>query len=431
MTNTAEIPLRRESATNGMVHFRVPASWKRHKTGTGATFVANRTDGMVLYVNVKLMQASEQTGAAELARQMADDGDRIVELPNGKVMTVQRQTHRSEGFDLLTHVWMVAAPLPPSYVRLAVFTCSCLAKCECDPETAALLQLLEKEVADARFPPPRPRPAKPWWKFWAGRPRTAAEVFEEIAGSEGLTIESVDDSGLYRVKTASGSMGINLDNVQHEYLASGDWRIIRTFIRRLNSSSYDLPAWEEARDRILYKAAAAVPELAHVVHDIVTEKLWRAAVIDEPEMVRFVRPPDLQQWGIGDAELHAAAEENMARLLLQMELQVHHVDGKRAGFFTEGPFSAASAIFCSNLKTVVSERIGWPVLAVVPNRDRICLVAEADVALLERISGLVCEDMNGPYALTPEVLRISDDGIECIGICKLADGGIAEDDANG
>jgi len=431
MTNAAEIPLRRESSPDGSVQFRVPASWKREKNGSGLRFVQDRPDGVSLYVTAKFMQAVEQVSKAELRRQLTNGADRVVELPNDKMMTFQRCTGQDDGVDMVGYAWTVAAPLPPSYVRLAVFTCSCLAKCECNPETAALLQLLEKEIADARFPPPRPRPAKPWWKFWAGRPRTAAEVFEEIAGSEGLTIESVDDSGLYRVKTASGSMGINLDNVQHEYLASGDWRIIRTFIRRLNSSSYDLPAWEEARDRILYKAAAAVPELAHVVHDIVTEKLWRAAVIDEPEMVRFVRPPDLQQWGIGDAELHAAAEENMARLLLQMELQVHHVDGKRAGFFTEGPFSAASAIFCSNLKTVVSERIGWPVLAVVPNRDRICLVAEADVALLERISGLVCEDMNGPYALTPEVLRISDDGIECIGICKLADGGIAEDDANG
>ena len=285
----------------------------------------------------------------------------------------------------------------------------------------------QAEIGDARFPPPRPRPAKPWWKFWAGRPRTAAEVLEDIAESEGLTIESADDSGLYHVKTSNGPMGINLDNVQHQYLASGDWRTIRTFIRRLMSSSHDLPAWEDVRKRILYKTAAAVPELAHVLHSVVTEKLWRAVVLDEPEMVRFVRPPDLKQWGIGEAELHAAAEENMARLLLQMELDVHHVDGKRAGFFTEGPFNSASAIFCSNLKDLVRERIGWPVLAVVPNRDRICLVAEGDVGLLERISGLVCEDMNGPYALTPEVLRISDEGIECIGVCQPKEQQDAED----
>jgi len=91
------------------------------------------------------------------------------------------------------------------------------------------------------------------------------------------------------------------------------------------------------------------------------------------------------------------------------------VDGSALGMVpVDSPYKA-SVIFADAFKPLVESVLGWPVLAVLPCRDFIYVVADKS-PLVGRLGAVVVKEYRSSgYPITTEVLRISEDGIEAIG----------------
>jgi hypothetical protein len=67
-------------------------------------------------------------------------------------------------------------------------------------------------------------------------------------------------------------------------------------------------------------------------------------------------------------------------------------------------------------RAYVEPSLGWPVLATIPNRDFIYVIAEKDRGLLDYMGRVIQKEFRtSSYPISTEVLRISERGIEAIG----------------
>ncbi len=125
----------------------------------------------------------------------------------------------------------------------------------------------------------------------------------------------------------------------------------------------------------------------------------------------------LQDWGVSEDAAVAAAGINMDRLLQGKELELAgEIDGMSLGMVPVDSVFKASVIFAPGFKRFVSQKLDWPVLAVIPCRDFIYVLAEKDKALLNRMGDVVQREYReSGYPITTEVFRVSDKGIEAIG----------------
>ena len=91
-------------------------------------------------------------------------------------------------------------------------------------------------------------------------------------------------------------------------------------------------------------------------------------------------------------------------------------DTVRLGFFnTQLPFKSP-LLLAPNLKSHVADVIGWPLYAVVPDRDFVYIWSGEHADFAERVGGVVLEQYAAsPYPLTTEVFEIGDAGMIAIG----------------
>jgi hypothetical protein len=153
------------------------------------------------------------------------------------------------------------------------------------------------------------------------------------------------------------------------------------------------------------------------VRDEITDTVCRVLIVtDEDEgALSWVTRAHLARWGVDERDARAAADRNQARLIAALALEIKDVDEMKIGMVPLESALKASVILAPTFKQLAAP-LGWPVLAVVPCRDFIYLLAERDRALLGRMGAVVQREYRGSgYPITTEVLRIADDGIEAIG----------------
>ena len=415
----------------GTLRFRVPAEWAQKSEAGGITMFFNRSPEFGLF-SVGMGSGPWPVGIdwADLVEGFRDTqkltDQETEELSNGKVLVTGTKRPKDHGVEAISYCWVLAHPVPGEKVILGLFTYTIAVSQTRGSRVSNLLRLLDREIRATRFVvrprlasetrPPESKP--PRWKFWAKPPKPAAEVFEEALKAEGIQIQARLDSGLYQVLIKGQSARISLDNAARDYQLTKNPEVVRDFASRIVSELKvdELPPWEEARSRILFHVARGDGEIGDSIRKPLTEKVVRVLVLDSEKSVRFLKPGDLEQWQVTQEEVDTVAQENMRRLMLSMEFDVHLVDGRKLGFFNEGALMKAATILCPNFKDVVADRVGWPVLVIMPNRDFICVTAERDGELPDRFGEQAAKDYGeSSHPLTLEVLRISDDGIEVVG----------------
>jgi hypothetical protein len=124
----------------------------------------------------------------------------------------------------------------------------------------------------------------------------------------------------------------------------------------------------------------------------------------------------LEGWRAGRREAEAEAFSNLAAVLARSSIEYKDIDGVRLGFVTTAiPFKSA-LILAPNLKEVVAPVLGWPLHAVMPDRDFLYLWDARHTTFLNRVGGVVVREFAAaPYPLTTEVFEIGDGGIAAIG----------------
>ena len=245
----------------------------------------------------------------------------------------------------------------------------------------------------------------------------ANAIFEEELSRRGIAFVRESEHE-YSIEAGGSRITANLFNVRRNAERENDPDAIRRFVDKVVTAfPSSPPGWSEASELLLFSAEAVDQEFGDTVTLTVTDGVNRVLTLTDRDhtQITWVSPKMCEDWGVTVEQAISRALANQERLLEEVELEVAEADGNALGMVPlDSPYKS-SVIFSPAFKRFVEPRFGWPVLAVIPCRDFIYVLADSS-PLLDRIgSVVVSEFQSSGYPITTEVLRISDDGIEAIG----------------
>jgi hypothetical protein len=244
----------------------------------------------------------------------------------------------------------------------------------------------------------------------------AAGIFERELRRRKVAFTLLDD-GAYVLDVGGGKLTVSLENVARDLRRDGDEAAIPRFVERC-LSSLDVPAWNVARTRVYLSAERFDRDFGDTLREKVTDEVTRVLVVTDAaeSKITWLTPRQRETWGVELAELEKAARTNLDALLAGKKLEVAEADGKKLGMVPVASAFKASLVFAPSFRRFVEPTLGWPVLAVIPCRDFIYVIAEKDKDLLGRMGAVVQREFRqSGYPITTEVLRLSDEGVEAIG----------------
>jgi len=219
--------------------------------------------------------------------------------------------------------------------------------------------------------------------------KTARIIFEDELGRRQIPFQRSDD-GLYRLQIEGVTISASLDNIRRDAEREDDPEAVRRFVDQLVRAWPEVPEWAEASRLLLFSAESAQREFGETLRSAVTNDVTRVLTLTDRDQSRIT-------W------------------VTPGKLEVEEIDGDPLGMVPiDSPYKA-SVIFAVTFRDLVEPELGWPVLAVIPCRDFIYVLADQS-ELIGRIGEVVVREFQtSGYPITTEVLRISDAGIEAIG----------------
>jgi hypothetical protein len=250
--------------------------------------------------------------------------------------------------------------------------------------------------------------------------RTVTDLFIKELASRGLPSPQTLEDGHLALDLHGLTVNISLDNIAREFARDNDPKHIVHFVdQMLISLLRPVPStWAEAEAGIRFAAEPTRCEFGDSIRVTITDTLVRVLVHVDKEEKHFtwLTPALLKSWQVSQDRAEEAARRNLARLLDATPLEVTLIDGSPLGMLATHSASKASLLFSPNLKQAVADKLGWPILMMIPSRGFAYLIAEKDSALLGRVAPAVIDEYRrGAYPISTEVFRVDDHGIRAIG----------------
>ena len=245
----------------------------------------------------------------------------------------------------------------------------------------------------------------------------ANAIFEQELLNRGVSFlrDSMDE---YTIELDGWKVSANLINVRRNAERDQDADAIKRFVDHiLTTFPSDRPIWSDASKLLFFSAESADQEFGDAITSAVTSEVQRVLTLTDKDetKITWVTPGICADWGVTIEQASSAAAANQDRLLYGIQVQIEDIDGNALGMIPIDSAYKASVIFAPKFKELIEPVLGWPVLAVIPCRDFIYVVAD-NSPLLEKIGAVVVDEFrNSGYPITTEVLRIGDEGIEAIG----------------
>jgi hypothetical protein len=225
------------------------------------------------------------------------------------------------------------------------------------------------------------------------------------------------DSGCYAVAVGGAQLLVNLENLERDVALSGDADHVSRFVDSvLNSvsvanrelSALDLYWCLEPND---YEEK---PEFRVAVSDRVDRVL--VALSSDGSLITWVGRDTLRSLGLSESDASSLAFANLGRALSEATVQVADSNGVPLAIITTTMPFKASLILAPNLREVVGAVVGWPLMALVPDRDFLYLWPARHKDFVQRVGGVVVREYSrAPYPLSTEVYEIADGTIRAIG----------------
>lgn len=246
---------------------------------------------------------------------------------------------------------------------------------------------------------------------------TFDELVTQDLARRGWVFSVEETSGCLIIPHEGGSNTICLDNLRKDFSRNGDVTRVQRFFDSIEASRSlsDTPLnvaslfWSlEPNDY------AEKPYLFEPVSSRVDRVLVH--VNEVSELITFVTAEMLQNAGLTNEEASDKAYANLDAKLNESTLECQDVLGMRLGMVsTKLPFKTA-LLLAPSFQKFVESKLGWPVLAVAPDRDFLYLWSPDDSDLTNRIGSTVLREYErAPYPITTEVFEIADDGIGAVG----------------
>ncbi|QDU73374.1 hypothetical protein Pan97_03440 [Bremerella volcania] len=247
--------------------------------------------------------------------------------------------------------------------------------------------------------------------------KSVREQFERELTERGYSFTIDPESGCHLVTVDETELKVSLENLERELAAGIDGDRVARFVDTVLASVETFDD-DYAAERLYWSLEPNDYEEKADYCEAVSDSADRVLVHLSAcgTMITWVTPSMLETLGLSLEDAGRHAFTNLAREVEAATLETQDVDGVPLGYVvTELPFKAA-LILAPNLRQMVEERLGWPVMAVVPDRDFLYLWGAQHQGFVSRLGPVVVREYTrSPYAISTEVYRIADDGVRAIG----------------
>lgn len=241
--------------------------------------------------------------------------------------------------------------------------------------------------------------------------------FENELRARGIAFSIDPESGRHSLEIGGGRMLVSLENVQRDVARSGDFGRVQRFIDSIVASA-DADGDAPDPDRLFWCLEPTDYEERADFRVAVSDCVDRVLVhlSSDGGLITWVTPEMLEALGVSEGEAAERAFENLALALTQATVESQAIEGVALGYLvTELPFKS-SLILAPNFRSVVEPVLGWPLLAVAPDRDFLYLWAARHTDFVQRVGSVVVREyQQASYPLSTEVYKITDDAIKAIG----------------
>jgi len=235
----------------------------------------------------------------------------------------------------------------------------------------------------------------------------------------GISIDSIDDTGLIYISRGDTTLKVSLDNVRRGFERDRDESHISDLVRAIVNYTIELPDnWEDAKDDIFVAITPSDREFANFVHIPLTDMCHKVYTYYNGNNFSWISAEDLSKWGISQEELSDQADKNIDRLAETASITVDEIHGRKLVFIeTEYVSLKASMLFSLKMKNKINSELGLPFYAVIPVRDFCYIFSQSDFDFFSARLGstVVKEYQNSGYPITTEILKFTDEGVSAMG----------------
>jgi len=242
-------------------------------------------------------------------------------------------------------------------------------------------------------------------------------LFEDELRQRGLPFSVDTDSGRHAVEVGGGRMLVSLENLQRDVTRDGDTGRISRFVDAIVASSV-APDGALSTNQLYWCLEPSDYKERAEFRFALSNRVDRVLVhlSSDGSLVTWVTPAMLDSLGLSASDAGARAFANLGRALSEAKVESQDIDSVKLAFIgTSLPFKA-SLILAPNLREVVGAVLGWPLLAVVPDRDFLYLWAARHTDFVQRVGSVVVREYSqASYPVSTEVYEITDEKIKAIG----------------
>lgn len=242
-------------------------------------------------------------------------------------------------------------------------------------------------------------------------------LFEDELRRRGVSFTMEVESGRQVVQVGDVRLLVSLDQLQREVAGDGDGGRVSSFVDTVLASAAESPG-ELSADRLYWCLEPGDYEEPADYRVALSKRADRVLVhlSSDDRLVTWVTPAMLSVLGLSESEAGARAFTNLGCALSQATIEIKDVDGVQLGFInTSLPFKTA-LILAPNLCEVAGTLLGWPLLAVVPDRDFLYLWAARHKDFAQRVGGVVVHEyLHAADPISTEVYELTDLGLRAIG----------------
>jgi hypothetical protein len=225
------------------------------------------------------------------------------------------------------------------------------------------------------------------------------------------------ESGRHAIAFGETRLLVNLENLVRDVSRDGDVGRIARFVDSIESSAaVDRNELDLSRIYWCLEPNDHVdkPDVRVALSDRVDRVL--CMVSRDGGLITWVSAEMLAQAKLGEAEAGAQAFDNLAAALREAEISTNDIDGVKLGMLGSRLAFKAALILAPNAREILEPVLGWPLLAVAPDRDFLYLWNAGHAEFAGRVGGVVVREFQeAAYPVSTEVWRLDGDGVRAIG----------------
>lgn len=244
-------------------------------------------------------------------------------------------------------------------------------------------------------------------------------AFEAELRRRGVAFAFDAEAVAYRIEADGWQLTVSLDNLERRVALGEADDAVAQFVTAVLSAVRKQEAI--SAEQLYWSLEAGNQQGAEGIRVPVSDLVDRVLVhvSSNPSLLTWVTATMLEELGLSHSEASDKAFANLAVALAAADIHFADAAGVPLAMIETVLPGKASLLLAPNLREVVGERLGWPLLAVAPDRDFLYLWPAQHRDFITRVGPVVVREFaRAPYPLSTEVYEITVSQIRAIGEIK-------------